>query len=33
MTGAAAHIEVENLTVRYGAATAVAGVSFQVQPG
>jgi iron(III) transport system ATP-binding protein len=33
MTGAAAHIEVENLTVRYGTATAVAGVSFQVQPG
>jgi iron(III) transport system ATP-binding protein len=30
---AAAHIEVENLTVRYGAATAVAGVSFRVQPG
>jgi iron(III) transport system ATP-binding protein len=33
MNGAAAHIEVENLTVRYGAAAAVAGVSFQVQPG
>src|ERR1700746_1216239 len=33
MTGAAAHIEVENLTVRYGAATAVAGVSVRVQPG
>src|SRR5438132_10326680 len=33
MNGPAAHIEVENLTVRYGAATAVAGVSFQVQPG
>jgi ABC-type Fe3+/spermidine/putrescine transport system ATPase subunit len=35
MNGAAAHIEVENLTVRYGgaAAVAVAGVSFQVQPG
>jgi iron(III) transport system ATP-binding protein len=33
MTGAAAHIEVENLTVRYGAAAAVGGVSFQVQPG
>jgi len=35
MDGAAAHIEVENLTVRYGgaAAVAVAGVSFQVQPG
>ena len=35
MSGAAAHIEVENLTVRYGgaAAAAVAGVSFQVQPG
>src|SRR5262252_551722 len=29
----AAHIEVENLTVRYGAATAVAGVSFRVEPG
>jgi iron(III) transport system ATP-binding protein len=33
MSDRAAHIEVENLTVRYGAATAVAGVSFQVQPG
>ena len=33
MNGAAAHIEVDNLTVHYGAATAVAGVSFQVQPG
>src|ERR1700730_15209345 len=33
MNGAAAHIEVENLTVHYGTATAVAGVSFQVQPG
>src|SRR5580704_10150129 len=33
MNGGAAHIEVENLTVRYGAATAVAGVSFKVQPG
>src|ERR1700686_589821 len=33
MNGAAAHIEVENLTVHYGPATAVAGVSFQVQPG
>jgi iron(III) transport system ATP-binding protein len=33
MNAAAAHIEVENLTVRYGTAPAVAGVSFQVQPG
>src|ERR1700751_2781391 len=33
MNGAAAHIEVEELPVRYGAATAVAGVSFKVQPG
>src|SRR5580704_1478116 len=33
MSERAAHIEVENLTVRYGGATAVAGVSFAVQPG
>ena len=33
MNAGAAHIEVDNLTVRYGAATAVAGVSFQVRPG
>ena len=28
-----AHIEVENLEVRYGSVTAVAGVSFEVRPG
>ena len=33
MSERAAHIEVEDLIVRYGAATAVAGVSFSVQPG
>jgi len=33
MSKTTAHIEVENLTVRYGAATAVAGVSFRVEPG
>jgi iron(III) transport system ATP-binding protein len=33
MNGAAAHIEVENLIVRYGATAAVSGVSFQVRPG
>jgi len=30
---APAHIEVENLEVRYGGVTAVAGVSFDVRPG
>src|SRR5512136_983451 len=30
---ARAHIEVENLEVRYGSVTAVAGVSFEVRPG
>src|SRR5262249_30937180 len=30
---ARAHIEVENLEVRYGSVTAVAGVSFQVRSG
>ncbi len=33
MSEPAAHIEVEDLTVRYGGATAVAGVSFRVEPG
>src|ERR1700719_5160944 len=33
MSERAAHIEVEDLTVRYGGATAVGGVSFSVQPG
>ncbi len=28
-----AHIEVENLEVRYGSVTAVEGVSFEVRPG
>src|ERR1700751_3675610 len=33
MNEPAAHIEVENLTVRYGSAAAVAGGSFRVEPG
>ena len=33
MSERAAHIDVENLTVRYGTAAAVAGVSFKVRPG
>src|SRR6202043_92208 len=33
MTERAAHIEVEDLIVRYGGATAVGGVGFSVQPG
>src|SRR5215467_8988354 len=33
MSERAAHIEVEDLTVRYGSAAAVAGVSFRVEPG
>jgi ABC-type Fe3+/spermidine/putrescine transport system ATPase subunit len=33
MTERAAHIEVENLAVRYGSVAAVGGVSFRVEPG